>query len=268
MIKFMFGINTGETISNELLNTYEAWDKYVAHIWYNLLYFMDFNSNSTLIEVAPGGSLKIAYALKKLDFSGVLYLIEPATIGEKITKQYQKILPCAKIILVSKKISESINSFQNKIDFVIGNHVLDDMIMLESKTHIQNTQLFSWVEKKELAVDEVFKEKWLSIHANKNLLNNIKNEVYDEIVSFIDKIFPRVTILSQYPSLVLENEGLSLLNRHSYHILKNIKSYYKTKLIPGNQIQKILNANKNYNFSLLGRDMLNAKNWMVIKREC
>lgn len=261
----MFGINTGETISDELLNTYEAWDKYVAHVWYCLLYFMDFSPNANVIEIGPGGSLKMAHALRKLDFSGVLYLIEPSSLGEKISDQYREMLPKAKVILVSKKISESISHFQNKIDFVIGNHVLDDMIMSHAETHLKKNGLFSWAEKKELSVDSVFKNKWQSIIADEKDLNKMKNKIRQELIFFITKVSPRAAILSQYPSLVLENEGLHLLNENSGDILKKIKKYYVKKLIPSNQIQKILNANKNYNFPLLGQEMLNAKNWMVIK---
>lgn len=260
----MYGIHSGEEISEELLNSYAAWNRYLAHLWYNFFYYCGLRADATVLEIAPGTSNKIALALKKADFSGKVYLVEPyGKALEKITALYREELPKAEIFPLQLSLKESLKKLPLKPDFLVSHHPLDDMLLAA----YLETELFSWVHEDKLEVRQEFAEAWSKVAGQPKLLKSLVQEVIQDWKEALAWLQPSYALLSQYPSLVLERESASLkaLNLLSQQMLKNIKKAVQDRLEPRRHVQTLLNANKNYNFPLIAGEVLNAHSWLLYR---
>lgn len=265
----MYGISTKDKISQELLSSYEAWNKYLAHIWYNFIYYAEIKETGTIIEIAPGTSPKIAMALQKMSFKGSVYLVEPYKKAlQTITSIYQQCLPHANIIPVEATLFDSLHQLPKNPKLLVSHHPIDDMIIASQIANNWDSY-FDWVHDDKLLVKTNFKEVWLELQQSPDKLNHVIHQISKEWIQAIEVLKPDFTMLSQYPSLVFENDSLSLkeLNLISQMTFKQIKQYFKENLENEVNIQAILNANKNYNFHLIGEEVLNAMNWMFYQYE-
>ncbi|CDZ77623.1 hypothetical protein BN59_01907 [Legionella massiliensis] len=263
----MFGKRTDEQISDALLTTYAAWDDYVSAIWASFFVDSGLSQNGVILEIAPGASPKIAYALEKIDFRGDIYLIEPYQDALKaISKKYQTILPQAKLHPLPCVLIDSLNHLPRELDCVISHHPLDDMIMAMDDDPQIFEQLFSWVNQDKLEIHPKFAARWQQLHANPDKISQIENEITRQWVLFVEQIQPKLLMMSQYPSLVLETETMCSLNKQAQLLLQRLKQYFHKQLIADRHVQDLLNHNKNYNFDLIGNEVLNAKNWLIYNR--
>lgn len=265
----MYGISTKDKISRELLATYEAWNKYLAHVWYNFIYYAEIKETDTIIEIAPGTAPKIAMALQKMSFKGSVYLVEPYKKAlQTITSVYQHCLPHANIIPVEATLLESLNQLPKAPNLLVSHHPIDDMIIA---TQIANDwdSYFDWVHDDQLLIKNNFKTIWFELQQNRDKLTRVIHQVSNEWLKAIEVLKPDFTMISQYPSLVFENDSISMkeLNLISQMTFKEIKQHFKEHLESEANIQFILNANKNYNFHLIGEEVLNSANWMICQYE-
>jgi hypothetical protein len=262
----MFGKKSDEQISTELLTTYQAWDDYVSAIWASLFRHSNLAKNGVIVEVAPGASPKIAYALQKIDFCGEIYIVEPYQEAlERITKQYQTILPKAKLHPLNCLLIESLEHLPQDLDCCISHHPLDDMIMaMDGDPHIFE-HLFSWVNQDKLEIHPNFSAHWQQLLKQPQKISQIENEITRQWLLFIEQIQPKLLMMSQYPSLVLETTTMNSLNKQAQQLLQSLKQHCHKQLVNDALIQNLLNLNNNYNFDLIGNEVLNAKNWLIYK---
>ena len=217
-----------------------------------------------MVEIAPGASLKIAYALKQLEFSGTVYLIEPHEQAIKIiTEAYRQILPNAVIHPFQTTLIDSIGELPKKIHAAISHHPLDDMLMSRENDLALNEQLFSWVTQDKVEINALFEAHWQQLLNQPARLNTYKQQILDDWLLFINHVKPKNLLISQYPSLVLETGSLASLNQHAYQILQTIKNQLNNHLVADPIIQTLLNNNKNFNFHSIGHEVLHAKNWLI-----
>lgn len=264
----MFGKSTNEQISEELLTTYKAWDHYVAALWTSLFTHSMLSKKGVIAEVGPGSSPKIAYALQKIDFSGDIYLIEPYPSAlELITNKYRELLPHAQIHPLNCLLSESIELLPHNLDCIIAHHCLDDMMMAIDGSPQLFEQLFSWVNQDKLEIHPDFAAHWQQLHNNPVRLNHILNEILNQWILCIKHIQPKILMMSQYPSLVLETKTMSSLNRCAQELLQQIKQNFREQQVSDSAIQALLNQHNNYNFALIGNEVLNASNWLIYKKD-
>lgn len=264
----MFGKKTDEQISDTLLTTYAAWDDYVSAIWASFFVDSGLNANGVILEIAPGASPKIAYALQKIAFSGDIYLIEPYQDAlEAISKKYQRILPQAKLHPLQCVLIDSLEYLPKGLDCVISHHPLDDMIMAMDDDPQIFEQLFSWVNQDKLEIHPNFAARWQQLYAKPDKIAQIENEITRQWLLLTEQIQPKLLMMSQYPSLVLETETMSSLNKQAQQLLQRLKQHFHRQLIADRHIQDLLNHNKNYNFDLIGNEVLNAKNWLIYQRD-
>ena len=260
----MFGIETDEKIDESLLTSYRAWDRYVATIWSQILAFCAIDNEGIVVEIAPGASPKLAYALKQLDFSGTVYLIEPHEQAIKIiTEHYRQILPNAVIHPIQTTLIDSIGDLPKTIHAAISHHPLDDMLMSLQNDPVLNEQLFSWVTEDKVEINPLFETHWQQIFNHPARLNTYKQQILDDWLFFINHAKPNNLLISQYPSLVLETASLKSLNQHSYQLLQTLKNKLSNHVVSDPIIQTLLNNNKNFNFHSIGHEVLHAKNWLI-----
>ncbi len=259
----MFGIKTEEQ-GLEVMATYSAWDKYMGHIWYNLLHFCNLQEECTVIEFAGGNSVKIADALQKTNFRGKLYLVDPCqTVLEKLLEKYAQFIPHAKIYPVCSRLSDSLNALPHKPDFLIANHALDDLLLSKALGNKASEDFFSWsLNDEEIALPDL-QEIWQKLENNKLQLEQNKEEVCNELILTMNKLEARCFIINQYASYVLNVNELSSLNLHAKEILFKLRNYYHDKLLDDKVIQMLLSANKNYNNLQIGHEVLNAGHWLI-----
>lgn len=264
----MFGKKTKEPISTELLTTYKAWDDYISAIWTSLFIHSRLSRKGTIVEVAPGASPKIAYALQKIDFCGEIYIVEPYQKAlERICKQYQTLLPKAKLYPLNCLLIESLVHLPQGLDCCISHHPLDDMIMAMDGGPQIFEQLFSWVNQDKLDIHPNFSAHWQQLHMLPAKISQIEHEIIRQWLLFIEQIQPKLLMMSQYPSLVLETTTMSSLNKKAQQLLQGLKQHCQKQLINDALIQDLLNLNNNYNFDLIGNEVLNARNWLIYKGE-
>jgi hypothetical protein len=264
----MFGISTDEQISEELLTSYQAWDQYIAVIWASLLGHCQLSREAVVVEIAPGSSPKIAYALQKLDFAGEVYLVEPYEKAlHLVTEKYRAILPHAVIYPLKHLLIESINKLPQFVDCVIAHHPLDDMIVGLGVAQDVFKQLFSWVCEDKLAVQAIFADSWQQLVQQPTKLCAILQEIIEQWLCIIRQVRPRLLMISQYPSLVLQTPTMESLNRCAQSLLQHLKEHLSLHLLADASLQALLNNNNNYNFALIANEVLNAKNWLIYRKE-
>ena len=263
----MYGINQEKNIPAPLQYSYQEWDHYVAKLWYNLISSLHINPINTVVEVGPGGSSKIAILLFYLHFEGTVYLIEPYEPALTCAiKKYETLLPRAKIVPMPYFLSDASEKLPNHLDLVIAHHVLDDMLLASAHDPADLNNLFHWITKKELIIPDFFIQKWSSLSQDSQKLASKKQAVLETWTNFISKKNPKWTLISQYPSMVIADHPLTAsLNTEASTILYKLQSILQANCLSNRTIQAILNQHENYNFPLIGQEVLNAKNWITLK---
>ncbi|MFC3909363.1 hypothetical protein ACFORL_09800 [Legionella dresdenensis] len=260
----MFGRATKEQIDELLLTSYSAWDEFVSHIWASLLSNCNLPRDGVFVEIAPGTSSKIAQALKKINFKGQIYIIEPYEKALKlILDKYQEILPDAIVHPVNHLLNDCFKQLPKSVDCIISHHPLDDMIMAMDGNPQLFEKLFSWVSQNKLEVHQNFTLHWQQLSEQPERLHAIERKVINQWLNLIKETDPGWLMISQYPSLVLETGCTKALNQCAQNLLQKLKSHLQHSLIEEKIVQNILNEYPNYNFDLLGNEVLNSKNWLI-----
>ena len=246
------------------MTSYTAWDQYVAEIWAAFFSKYRFPLDGAIVDVAPGASSKIALALKKINFRGDIYIIEPYQQAlELVSYKYRELLPEATIHPLDCLLIDSFKLMPTPIDCVISHHALDDMIMAMDGSPTIFEQLFSWVTQDKLEIHPDFESHWQALSAHPQKHGRIETKVINQWLSLITEIKPSWLMMSQYPSLVLETATMKSLNHCAQHLLQKIKCQIQSQSISDLEIQRVLNHNPNYNFDLIGNEVLHAKNWLI-----
>jgi hypothetical protein len=259
-------MTTNKQLPQEYIDSYIAWDTYMAKVWLSLLKYCDISPLSTIIEIAPGTSRKIGLALSEIHFRGQIYIVEPCQLLlEKVSNQYKQMLPLAKIVPIDAKLVECYESIPKHADFILSNHPIDDMLISYETNKKEQDQLFEWTLSGDLDLPAIFLKKWLMLTSNMDQLLTAKSEVEKEWKQSILFMQPRNVIISQYASDALNKSGLSELNAHANDILVNLKRFFDNSN-KDEDIQSVLNLHENYNNHHIRTEILNADNWMVYRQ--
>lgn len=256
----MYGQNKIKKMPDFIKN-YDLWDKYMGNVWSHLMQYIHVGISSTVIDIAPGASAKIEYALKNIDFAGTLYIIEPQKkVAKVIYYKAKKILPLARIILLEQPLHKI--TIEEKVDAVFSNHPFDDFI--SGKLITQTTDfniMFNDISKEELSAINVLKNAW---SATPEKIERAKKVVFDEFKNFIIKYRPQHFIINQYPSSYFKKNHLDIVNYNATDLFEKVKAVFlKENSI---KIQNILNLNENYSNEHIGDVILDAQNWIVYEK--
>lgn len=257
----MFGINTGEEIPKSYLTEHDAWDRFVGCLWCDLLCLLDFDSSATVVEIGPGTSLKIGYALARLGFQGEFYLVDASKKVLDILKpKYEALLPQAKIICVSSPAENCRDRLPKQMDFLLASHIIDDMILY----HERSDEVLSWAESYTHAPADILKKTWAELEHDAARLILAKGAAANTLFDFVRNLDLRGVILNQYPSSTFYDHGMGSLNDHAYDVLETLKIRNTDIIIDAARVQEILNVHKNYGNPHIGEHVLNAKYWMML----
>ena len=252
----MFGVTTSTPIPDEFITSHAAWEGYIAHIWQQLLGHYGVERKDTLIEIAPGCSSKVGLALQKIAFEGTLYLVDPlGSALEAVTEKYAKYLPKAVIYPIQTTLHKALPLLPTKPDFLLANHPLDDML-LAAITESVTPELF-------VCTSKAYTQSRLALEKEPTKFISFVISCWQRAV---EELLPGMTIVCQYPSLILKQHNLHSLNIYAALIMEGLKKHCPSTLERPEVLQRLLNAHENFGDEHIGTEVLNAKNWMVLKR--
>ncbi len=260
----MFGLDSSQNLPDKIYTDPVAWDEYMAHLWYNLLFFCDIQKKSTVIEVGPGASTKIARALTKISFAGTVHIVEPHPIlGQRISADYQSLLPKATIYLHSNTLDNVINKLPKSPHAIVANHTLDDMMLLYSR--YASLGDFNWAcRENTYDADTIqFKLAWENLKQDADELHRCQQQVFSVWENTMRTVKPHCFLINQYPSYFLSHNGFQDLEQYASQILEKLKQKYHATTVSHQSIQAVLNSMKHYNNAQIGLNILNAENWLV-----
>ncbi|MDR1030328.1 MAG: HAD hydrolase-like protein [Treponema sp.] len=190
----------------------DSWEHYMSILWLSVLDNVMLNESAkkstlgktdikkaVIVEIAPGARHKIGLALADKNFCGTLYVIDPHPIGlEVITNKYKENLPNAIVIGIEKPIIKSLEDIKENVDIILGNHILDDLII--SNYLSSHDFITSFNSTKMTDSYEVLMDNWQKLIANKNTLKETINKTLYDLQTTINYLKPNYLILSQYYS--------------------------------------------------------------------
>ena len=265
----MFGIDTQEKMPEAFLTDHAVWDEYMGHVWYNILSFVNFTRESSVVDIAPGSSTKLGAALAKFCYRGHLYVVDssPEAIGA-LKKKYSDLLPQAQIHWLCGALEEQIKNLPQNPDYLLGNHILDDMILAAaSHTPHEQKKNFSWASAYEHVPTTEFQKSWEQLLSNPPLLSHSAKAVENGLTEVIKALHPHYLILNQYPSSTLYDHGMGIVNDHAFSVLTALKELFKEEPEDRHHLQTVLNANRNFNNAHIGEHILDAKYWMLWRQK-
>ena len=226
-----------------------AWNRYVGKIWAKIFSYYGIRKNGVLIEIAPGNSNKIGYALSLHNFEGTLYIIDPNPKAlTSITKKYKKSLKNAKIIPIKRNLYESLPLLPKKVHAIISNHPLDDMILGKI---LDNSSFIKYFGSDYGSSSEKTKKLWQEIEADPKKLKKIKLEVVNEWNNLIKHTNPDIVIISQYESFFFKRNKIYAPDKHAFEVLKKIKNKCGGSKLP---------------VKIAGTQIKNREKWLVIDK--
>lgn len=173
----------------------DEWEWYIGMLFSNIIKSFNLKNTETILEIAPGFRYKMAYALKEINFKGILYIIDSSdNVIDFINNKYKSILPDAKIITINKDIYNYVKYLPD-VDLLVGNHIVDDLIIYNHinlnynlKDDIQNNLFLAWKE----------------IYDNDKYMTTINNTI-----NLFDNLFEKCKfcILSQYKGNVYNKDN-------------------------------------------------------------
>jgi hypothetical protein len=228
----------------------KRWNNYIANIWNKIFQKINFPKNGAVVEVAPGEANKLGLALKKYGFVGSLYVIEPnEEYLKSITNQYKQTLKKSKIIPILQTLEKSDKFLPKKIDAIISNHPLDDMLLgcfldkYSSENFLNHNYGLS---------PSTTKEYWECMKKTKNFLPMAKKKVTLEWCKIINKKNPQFCLIYQYKSYYFQKNKILLPDKNAADVLKLISNKYSKFKIN----TKDLNVSKG---------LKEKKGWLILK---
>lgn len=243
------------------------WEWYIGQLYYQLIKNLYHEKINTVVELAPGFRHKIADALKELDFTGTLYVIDSSKdVLEYVKNKYQEIIPKAKIICIDKQFADSINLLPKKIDLFLSNHSIDDLIISNYSQDNYN------LKNNNESLNDNLVELWKELHNDEHSIKRITNELYNTFKELFTKTNIKLIIMGQYHS------NLYFLDKTDYmsDIVSNCFNKIKQLTTTDDQeINKLLDFypfgedDERYNGKYLTDNTQNAINWIAgtIKKE-
>lgn len=198
----------------------DSWISHLSEGW-NLVFKQGkLNPLGTVVEVAPGDVPKIGAALAEYGFQGSLYVVEPEPKAlQKITSLYRMLMQGATIIPLPYLLEDVIPFLPEspfRIDAILANHPLDDMIVGEI---LQNEQVGDFFENCYENTAECAARVWDHIETNWPQVQAAKWEIAQQWKALIKHTNPRIVGISQYRSGFYASHCIHAPDEHAHELL-------------------------------------------------
>lgn len=204
----------------------DYFEEYMGLIYSRIINENKIKDVKTVVEFAPGFRYKIACGLRKIDFKGTIYVVDSnESVLKFVGEKYKDILPEAEVILINKDIVDSIDYLPKSVDLFLANHCIDDMIISKYLVGKRLEDAFNNTEEsKQILID-----CWNELKEENNILFNIKENVYNDLITFFEKIDFKLIVMSQYKSGYYMNQK-NYVEELSKTIFDKIKISINTNL--------------------------------------
>jgi hypothetical protein len=204
------------------LDVASNWDKYIGLIWANIFIKCDLPLDGVVVEIAPGTASKVGRGLEAIGFRGTLYVIEPEKLClDIITKKYRKKIGCT-VIPLQETLESAIPKLP-KVDAIVANHPLDDMILGNSLNSKDFVDYFG--EKFGTSIEKT-KFLWGKLEENQKLLEKLKKEIVQQFANLIGKTSPGFLAISQYKSYYFQKNGVLAPDNNALDVLVRIRKKF------------------------------------------
>lgn len=263
----MFGIDSQEEMPQSFITDPDAWDQFMGHIWHGVLQAVGPSQDATIIEIAPGSSAKIGYALNFYGFKGKLYIVDCTKEAlQTLEPKYRQLLPEAEIHFICATLKTTYLNLPRHPALFMGNHIFDDMLLGEADEEFSRENTFKWSNKYSAHVSNEVFDAWSYISNHPSILERKKNDVVQGINETLAYIQPQSSVFNQYPSSALHAAGITDLNQTALDIQDRLAKTHEAETWPQDKIQTILSSNKHYNNAHIGMNVLNARHWLICNR--
>lgn len=200
------------------------WDKYIGAIWANIFIECNLPEKGIVVEIAPGVAEKIGRGLELYGFKGTLYVVEPEEFSlNEITRKYREHIPGCTVIPIQKTLREAIDILPKKVDAIVANHPLDDMILA---SFLMKKDFVEYFGEKFGTNFEKTKFFWNKIEENKIDLEKSKSEILEEWQTIIEKIKPSFLAIAQYRSYFFAKNKLFSPDKNAFDVLNLLRKKY------------------------------------------
>lgn len=240
----------------------DEWEWYIGQLFSKIIKNVNNSNIKNVVEIAPGFRYKVAYALKDINFSGNLYIIDINTeVLEYVNEKYRLLLPNAKIICINKEFEKAFKDVPNEFDLLLSNHCIDDMIISEYMQNYYNKNL------KNINFKDMLTQAWIELGKDNIRANEISNKVFSTFNKFFSSKEIGTIIISQYKSNLYFKDKFKEMDQITEKCFNKIKELVITD---DKVLNKILDFypfgdDERYMGKYLLENTQNAKNWIVGK---
>ena len=212
----------GKTCEADLAVKLQQRNVEISSKWAERLRTLSLPLDGTVVEVGPGSQPKIGMALKEIGFHGRLIVVEPQReSGERVTALYRRLLPDAQVELIDAKLADSLPLIHGKVDALLANHLLDDMLLGAFMNNGAFQKFFADHYDFDSSIEGT-RDVWARITANPTLLANAHDLVVKEYLSAVRTLHPQYALIFQYPSLFFAENNFPLPDQQAAYSLQRI----------------------------------------------
>jgi hypothetical protein len=261
----LYGLDTDEEMPQSFLTSHRIWDEYVGQVWAHILALLEMGNDQHVVEIGPGHSVKIASGLSYAGYKGQVTILDALqSVLDVLKPDYQEFLPENTLHFKCGMLHESAAAGELTVDVLLGNHVLDDMLVAAAGE--MGALAWSADYRHDIAPD--LRAAWAQLEQNEAALLKARQKVHDDIIDFCARANVKRFALSQYPSATLNDHAMKGLNDAAYDVLVMLKESLGRgesgyRLMDQGTMQAALNKNKHYNNAHIGRHVLNAEYWLI-----
>jgi hypothetical protein len=108
------------------------------------------------------------------------------------------------------------------VDFVLGNHIIDDLLLAANMTFNDCDPIFSAMCPGS-DCSEKFSRVWGDILRSPASTSQTVNRVVGDLVRYVDAVQPRCLLVNQYPSWRHSRNGLNLIHDTSMQTMRRLE---------------------------------------------
>lgn len=202
------------------------WNRQVGQAWTEILRDQRLE-RATVMEIGPGFSDKVAFGLAGLAFRGTILLVEPNTAARRwALGRYRQLLPRARVAAVAGRMQDV--GAGHRVDALVANHVLDDLILDDAVPFAVSSRLFSTM-RPDAACSPKFIETWSALLAG---ARPRVGRVAEAFATCIASVRPGVFAVNHYPSWRHSMPSLEPINRLSLQLIDELQIRLRARRFP------------------------------------
>ena len=197
----------------------DRWSVALGHAWAEQLHRRRLSPSGTVVEIGPGFGDKVARALAALDFRGRVVLVEPNGAAAAWARdRYRDLLPRAEVLVVARPVPVCNGSFGRRVDALLANHILDDLILDAALRPDESAKIFSRMTAGS-PCSRAFVAAWHGLLSHSYELGRVTSRAAEIFTNYVAVTRPRLVLLNQYPSFRHDHRGLGSIHTQALRLM-------------------------------------------------